>query len=148
MAGGGEVVCAVELSLTHISVSWLCSQGPSSGSVCGMPCDHIVLTNGAHGFLCSRGGRRSERKCAHCGASASLQCDYPIESRRSGTCDKHLCMRCAIRLPVDRDFCPTGHKPPLGPVPTCAGCRKLLPQCDGLPTCRGIVPPHEQLELW
>jgi hypothetical protein len=38
-------------------------------------------------------------------ASAAFQCDAPTQ-RRSGTCDQHLCAKCAVEVGPDRHLCP------------------------------------------
>lgn len=68
-----------------------------------MPCIPFDF-NGARGILCTLTRRQ---RCA-CGQAASIQCDGP--SRRTsgrGTCDKHLCARCATEIGPDRHLCST-----------------------------------------
>jgi hypothetical protein len=67
-----------------------------------MPCTPFTLPGGASGILCTR---RPRIRCA-CGGTASLQCDA-LSTRRSGTCDRHLCSRCAPEVGPDRHLCPT-----------------------------------------
>ncbi len=66
-----------------------------------MPCTPFTLPDGTRGILCSR---RPTLRCA-CGRAASLQCDA-LSTRRSGTCDRHLCSRCAVEVGPDRHLCP------------------------------------------
>lgn len=66
-----------------------------------MPCTPFTL-NGARGILCTRTRRP---RCA-CGQPATLQCDAPTK-RRSGTCDRHLCERCATEVGPDKHLCST-----------------------------------------
>jgi hypothetical protein len=51
-------------------------------------------------IVCTRGPRPT---CA-CGRRASLQCDAP-SNRRSGTCDRHLCAKCATEVGTDKHLC-------------------------------------------
>lgn len=65
-----------------------------------MPCTPFQFAGG-QGFVCTRGRRP---RCA-CGEAASFQCDAPAK-RKSGTCDKHLCQKCALTAGEDRHLCP------------------------------------------
>lgn len=65
-----------------------------------MPCTPFTLPNGARGFICSRTPRP---RCA-CGNPATLQCDAPTR-RSTGTCDRHLCERCAIEVGPELHLC-------------------------------------------
>lgn len=67
-----------------------------------MTCQPFTLPNGARGILCTRSRRP---RCA-CGQPATLQCDAPTK-RKSGTCDRHLCERCATEVGPDKHLCPT-----------------------------------------
>lgn len=51
-----------------------------------------------------RMGHRRSEKCT-CGQRAPLQCDWPVEGRKSGTCDKPICEGCA-RKDGEKDYCP------------------------------------------
>jgi hypothetical protein len=69
-----------------------------------MPC-HGFNKDGVSGIYCT--GRKGRKKCAACGTQwASLECDFPDQNRKSGTCDKPLCNGCAVTVGPDRDFCP------------------------------------------
>ena len=73
-----------------------------------MTCETLTMPNGTVAIVCN--GRRHTRKpCAHCGGASSKLCDYPVraELRRSRTCDKPLCERCAVKGGDDIDYCPT-----------------------------------------
>lgn len=59
------------------------------------------------GFAIVCGPRRPRRRCA-CGNWATKECDFPAPRRKSKTCDKPLCDRCAVRVGPDKDECP-GH---------------------------------------
>lgn len=65
-----------------------------------MPCTRITLT-GIRAIVCTSGRRP---RCV-CGARPVFQCDYPTK-RRSGTCDRHLCARCAVVAGQDKHLCP------------------------------------------
>lgn len=69
-----------------------------------MPCTPFTLPNGARGILCTRTRRP---RCA-CGQPATLQCDAPAK-RKAGTCDRHLCAKCATEVGPDKHLCP-GHE--------------------------------------
>jgi hypothetical protein len=53
--------------------------------------------------------RHITHKCGFCSALAHFQCDYPMGEGK--TCDKHLCLKHATRVGVNRDFCPEHVKP-------------------------------------
>jgi hypothetical protein len=69
---------------------------------------HPFKVGDASGFICTR---ERKHRCT-CGAVAGRQCDYPIAPKPGarkpkGTCDAHLCGRCAttwaLTLPVQPD---------------------------------------------
>lgn len=61
-----------------------------------------------------RFSRKPRRRCSCCrDAWATLECDHPTPSRKSGTCDKPLCRRCAVNGGENIDYCPT-HPPAAG----------------------------------
>jgi len=62
----------------------------------------FALPDGTRGIMCV--SVRATR-CVHCGARATLQCDFPAAPGR--TCDAHLCRRCAVPVGRDRDYCPS-----------------------------------------
>jgi hypothetical protein len=49
-------------------------------------------------------GRIRFPRCSFCGAPAGLECDWPIDKKK--TCDKKLCRACAIAPGKNVDFCP------------------------------------------
>lgn len=65
-----------------------------------MPCTPVNLV-GITAIVCTRGRRL---RCI-CGAQPAFQCDAPTK-RRSGTCDRHLCARCATETGPDKHLCP------------------------------------------
>ena len=65
-----------------------------------MPCHPFTLPGGGSGILCTRTRRP---RCA-CGTVATLQCDAPTK-RKSGTCDRNLCERCATEVGPDKHVC-------------------------------------------
>jgi len=72
------------------------------------PCNFIDLGNGASAIVCTRGSvsQKVNSRCA-CGRVANLLCDYPLKGPKAGkTCDRPLCMLCAIRVSVGKDYCP------------------------------------------
>jgi hypothetical protein len=86
------------------------------------------------GFIC--GGRAPRVKCTvpSCQNWATLECDYPVSRRKSGTCDHRLCERCTTK-DGDKDHCPphaalvlakaaepAEPAPPPPPAPTCVEC--------------------------
>ena len=73
-----------------------------------MGCRTIFINGVAIGIGCDR-GRRSHT-CTSCKAyGANLQCDYRVKTK-SGTCDRWLCRKCAVKVSPDRDYCPPHHR--------------------------------------
>lgn len=70
-----------------------------------MPCDHVALPGGGYAIVC----RRDRRKpCIVCGRPSSKLCDFPLTGGKAGkTCDRPLCVRCAVHVGTDSDFCPS-----------------------------------------
>jgi hypothetical protein len=76
-----------------------------------MVCEFVRTPNGTM-IVC--GPRRPRPRC-QCGSVASFQCDWPTPNRKSGTCDKHICTRCARVAGADTHYCPfhRGAPPPV-----------------------------------
>jgi hypothetical protein len=75
-----------------------------------MQCSTIKLGNGVTAIACGS-RRKQKRDLCTCGQPGSQLCDFP-SSKESGTCDKAVCLACALHLPLERDsqdFC-TNHK--------------------------------------
>jgi hypothetical protein len=64
-----------------------------------MACEHFAHPGGV-GIVC--GVRR--RKCP-CGRRATLECDWKVPSRKSGTCDAPICDRCTTVPAPEKDLC-------------------------------------------
>lgn len=64
-----------------------------------MTCTPIRTSSGVTGIVCHGRGRRVKpKKCSVCGRPpALLECDGKNPKRKSGTCDKLLCAKCAVR---------------------------------------------------
>ncbi len=75
-----------------------------------MKCTPIDLGNGMTGIVCTT--RRKRKPCA-CGRSASLECDFPNEKRKSKTCDAPICDQCARRISPNVDHCRAHDAPPV-----------------------------------
>jgi hypothetical protein len=67
-----------------------------------MPCTTVTLPGGQRAIVCT-----SRKRCA-CGATATLECDWKVPTRKSGTCDKPLCAKCSHVPAPGKDLCP-GH---------------------------------------
>ena len=65
-------------------------------------CERVALEGGGFAFVC--GGRYPRRRCA-CGARATLQCDWKVPGKRSGTCDAYVCRSCATSPAAGKDLC-------------------------------------------
>lgn len=70
-----------------------------------MPCRTVDLGNGVRAIVCSRENR--PRKCDICGRRGSKLCDFPLNGAKTGkTCDRSLCVKCAVHKAPDTDYCP------------------------------------------
>lgn len=49
-------------------------------------------------------------KRCKCGRRATLECDWKVPTRASGTCDKPICKRCTFSPAADKDLCPAHAK--------------------------------------
>lgn len=57
------------------------------------------------GFACGSRARRVKCSVPSCTNWSTLECDYPIPARKSGTCDAKLCERCTTK-DGELDHCP------------------------------------------
>lgn len=65
-----------------------------------MTCQHVPLPTGGHAIVCG-----PTKRCS-CGAGATLECDWKVPARKSGTCDKGICHRCTTSPAPGKDLCP------------------------------------------
>lgn len=81
-----------------------------------MPCVPFTTPDGLRGIACL--GKRGRRKCSACKTAwADLACDFPDDKKKSGTCDKPLCTKCAVHVGEDLDHCPSHPRgTPSGPA--------------------------------
>ena len=70
-----------------------------------MPCERIQLPGGGAAIVCGRGRKQ---RCA-CGAPSTKLCDWKVKARKSGTCDKPICDRCARSPAPGKDLCRAHH---------------------------------------
>lgn len=66
-----------------------------------MPCNRVNV-GGVTAIVCTSG----RRKRCRCGKPATLECDWKVPKRKSGTCDKPICSSCAISPAPGKDICP------------------------------------------
>ena len=71
-----------------------------------MTCQFLDLPDGTRAIVCG-----PTRRC-RCGRKATLACDWKVPARKSGTCDRPICSRCATSPAPDKDICPD-HAPDL-----------------------------------
>lgn len=71
-----------------------------------MTCHPFDIPGVGRGFVCTSG---KAKRCS-CGRRATLECDWKVPSRRSGTCDAPICAHCTTSPAPDKDICPE-HKP-------------------------------------
>lgn len=67
-----------------------------------MICDHVSLPGGRSAIVC----RSRRRQRCDCGRPATLLCDWKVPTKKSGTCDKPICWRCATSPAPGKDLCP------------------------------------------
>lgn len=79
------------------------------------PCDFFGGPGGTRVVACRPAAKR--KRCSVCGGlGASKLCDFPVEdgtSPATGTCDKPLCVECAVHREPDSDYCPGHSKKPM-----------------------------------
>jgi hypothetical protein len=64
-------------------------------------CQTVTMPNGGKAIVCN--GRR-RRRCK-CGRPATLLCDWKVPKRKSGTCDRPVCISCATSPAPGKDLC-------------------------------------------
>lgn len=67
-----------------------------------MTCERVTLPGGGVAIVC---GTRSRKRC-ECGQRATLECDWKVPTRKSGTCDAPICARCTTSPAPEKDLCP------------------------------------------
>lgn len=65
-----------------------------------MTCEFLSLPGGGRAFVCG-----PTKRCI-CGEKATLECDWKVQGKKSGTCDKRLCGRCTFSPRAGKDLCP------------------------------------------
>lgn len=69
-----------------------------------MACRKIDFGGGNFAIVCGRGSR--PKACAQCGRPSSKLCDYQLKGNLGGkTCDRALCVNCAVHVDPDLDYC-------------------------------------------
>jgi hypothetical protein len=69
-----------------------------------MTCHPFTTPEGARGIVCT-GGRAKQCRC---GRRATLECDWKVPTKRSGTCDAPICASCTTSPEPGKDLC-TAH---------------------------------------
>lgn len=64
-----------------------------------MTCERVNI-GGNVGIVC--GLKRPKCKC---GRAATLECDWKVPTKKSGTCDAPICERCTTRPAPNKDLC-------------------------------------------
>lgn len=65
-----------------------------------MTCQHVQIPGGGSAIVCG-----PTKRCS-CGGKATLECDWKVKGKMSGTCDKGLCPRCTYVPAPGKDLCP------------------------------------------
>lgn len=68
-----------------------------------MTCERVSLAGGGVAIVC---GTFKRKRCA-CGGAATLECDWKVPSRKSGTCDAPICASCTTSPAPGKDLCLT-----------------------------------------
>jgi hypothetical protein len=66
-----------------------------------MTCTPVSLPGGGAAIVCND---RRRRRCK-CGRPATLLCDWKVPTKKSGTCDKPVCISCTFSPAPDKDLC-------------------------------------------
>lgn len=67
-------------------------------------CEHVKIP-GQDGTLIICGLRSSTKKCVHCGEYGQFLCDWKVQGKRSGTCDRALCAADALEVAPGKHLC-------------------------------------------
>lgn len=67
-----------------------------------MNCERVTFPDGGVAIVC---GSRTRKRCT-CGRRATLECDWKVPSRKSGTCDAPICESCTMSPAPEKDLCP------------------------------------------
>jgi hypothetical protein len=62
-------------------------------------CTPFKTPDGATGIICT-----ATRRCK-CGRRATLECDWKMPNKKSGTCDAPLCAGCSTKPAPGKDLC-------------------------------------------
>lgn len=65
-----------------------------------MTCHHARLPDGTAAIVCG-----PTKRCK-CGRRATLECDWKVPTKKSGTCDAGICATCTTSPALDKDLCP------------------------------------------
>lgn len=70
----------------------------------------IIGGPGAQIIMCTRGSRPN-CQTPGCTNRGELQCDHPVtRAGAEGTCDRFVCLRCAVHVGINKDLCPVHAK--------------------------------------
>lgn len=64
-------------------------------------CQRVQMPDGGWAIVC---GGHSRKRCA-CGRRATLECDWKVPERKSGTCDAGICAGCTTSPAEGKDLC-------------------------------------------
>lgn len=67
-----------------------------------MNCERVTFPGGV-AIVC---GSRTRKRCS-CGRRATLECDWKVPERTSGTCDAPICGNCTTSPAPGKDLCPS-----------------------------------------
>ena len=73
----------------HLNIPGKDGQPPVNAIVCGL-----------------RGAKKKKCWVEHCTTPNTKLCDYPVEGKKSKTCDRPICDKHATSVGPDRDVCP------------------------------------------
>jgi hypothetical protein len=65
-----------------------------------MTCRDVTLPDGGRAIVCG-----PTRRCK-CGRRATLECDWKVPTKKSGTCDAPICSSCTTSPAAGKDLCP------------------------------------------
>jgi len=64
-----------------------------------MNCQTVILPGGGTAIVCG-----PTRRCK-CGRRGTLECDWKVPSKKSGTCDAPICSSCTTSPAPGKDLC-------------------------------------------
>lgn len=65
-------------------------------------CERLKTPDGGVMIVC---GSTHAKVCVHCHLPGKFLCDWKVKGRRSGTCDRAMCAKCAREVAPGKQLC-------------------------------------------